>query len=433
MRHMRSNLPSTPLHPLYDYLSKIKAFRPNARLYLVNVIISGISMGVFRLLLNFYVLSLGFNEALLGRLITTSSLTSLIVALPVGYLADIIGRKRSLLAGGILTSLSIAGMVIWPLVPVFYVLNVVSGFAQSLWGITMSPFLMENSGEKERTYLFSIGLGLQTLSGFAGNWLGGYLPTWIGSQMDISPTGSTAYGSAIGIVALMFATGLIPLIFLRPQRQEGDERSIFAPIAYAAEHPGLLGKLVGPMLITSLGAGLVMPFMNVFFRSVHNQPDQVIGTLFAWGSLAMGLGLLIAPVLADRFGKIQVVVVTQGLSVPFLILLGFAPFFWVSAAAYYVRLALMNMSSPVYRTFVMERVEPSARAMVASLTTMAWSFGWAFSPSLSGSLQVQYGFSIPFLGTIILYIIAITMYWLFFWKDKPAPQDSPKPSTTTTL
>jgi MFS family permease len=428
---MKPKLPPLVTHPLRDYWSKIKAFRPNARLYLVNVVISGISMGIFRLLLNFYVLSLGFNEALLGRLITTSSLTSLIIALPAGYLADIIGRKRSLLTGGILTSLSIAGMVIWPLVPVFYALNVVRGFSQSLWSITMSPFLMENSGEEERTYLFSFGLGFQTLSGFVGNWIGGYLPSWIGTRMNISPTGSMAYGTSIAFVAMMFGAGLIPLFFLRTRRQEGDERTVFAPIAYAMEHPGLLGKLVGPMLITALGAGLVMPFMNVFFRNVYNQPDQVIGTLFAWGSLAMGLGLLIAPALADRFGKIQIVVLTQGLSIPFLIMLGFSPFFWMSAAAYYVRLTLMNMSSPVYETFVMEHVEPSARAMVASLTSMAWSFGWAFSPSISGSLQVKYGFSIPFLGTISLYTVAIFMYWLFFWKNK-APQGSSEPSTPIT-
>lgn len=413
---MRSKLLRSITHPIQDYLSKVKEFRPNARLYLVNVIITGLSMGIFRLLLNFYVLSLGFNEALLGRLITTSSLTSLIVALPVGYLADLLGRKRSLLAGGFLTSLSIAGMVIWPYIPVFYALNIVSGFSQSLWSITMSPFLMENSGEKERTYLFSFGLGLQTLSAFAGNWLGGYLPTWLGSRLQVSPTSSMAYGASIGMVAFMFLIGLIPLFFLRQRQQEGDERSIFAPVSYAMDHPGLLGKLVGPMFVTSLGAGLVMPFMNVFYRNVHGQSDQVIGTLFAWGSLAMGLGLLIAPALADRIGKIQVVVITQGLSIPFLILLGFSPVFWASAAAYYVRLTLMNMSSPVYETFVMEHVEPSARAMVASLTSMAWSFGWAFSPSISGALQVRYGFSLPFLGTISMYILAITLYWLFFWK-----------------
>jgi len=84
---MKFNIQTTVIKPLNDYVSKINLFQFNARLYLVNVIISGISLGVFRLLFNFYILSLGFNEVLIGRLITTSSLTALIVALPMGYLS----------------------------------------------------------------------------------------------------------------------------------------------------------------------------------------------------------------------------------------------------------------------------------------------------------------------------------------------------------
>jgi MFS family permease len=405
-----------------EYAARVRLFRPNARLYLVNVILTGVSMGVYRLLFNFYALSLGFDEALLGQLISVSSLTSLLAALPMGYLGDLLGRKRSLVLSSLLTSLSILGMVAFPSEPAFYILNVISGVAQSLAAITMAPFLMENSGDDERTYLFSFGQGLQMLSSFAGNWLGGYLPTWMGTWQNVSPTDSTAYAWSLVVVAGVFLSGILPLLFLRRNRMVGEARSVFAPIQYAAKEPKLLGQLIIPMLVTSIGAGLIMPFMNVFFRTVHNQPDPVIGTMFAWGSLAMGIGLLIAPPLAERFGKIQVVVVTQALSVPFLVLLGFSPWFWLSALSYYVRLALMNMSNPVYQTFVMERVEPEARATVASLTSMAWNFGWFLSPTISGYLQVNYGFGPPFMGTITLYIVAITMYWAFFWRGQGREQ-----------
>jgi MFS family permease len=99
----------------------------------------------------------------------------------------------------------------------------------------------------------------------------------------------------------------------------------------------------------------------------------------------------------------------------------------MSAGAYYVRLALMNMSGPVYQTFVMEHVEPSARATVASLVSMAWNFGWAFSPTISGYLQVQYGFGPAFLGTIILYTVSTIMYYAFFLcgKERQAPAPVP--------
>jgi MFS family permease len=412
-----------PLRVFGEYAAHVRSFKPNARLYLLNVIITGAVMGVFRLLFNFYVLSLGFDEALLGNLITTSSFVALLVALPMGYLADVIGRKSSLVASAVLLSLSILAMAVWQTENMFYAMNVVSGIAQSLAGVTMSPFLMENSEESERTYLFSFGQGLTMTMASVGSWIGGYLPTWIGAAQNASATSSLAYGNSIFIMGVGAALGVLPLVFIKSPRLERSQRAVFAPLQYAARNPVLLTKLILPMLLTSIGAGLIMPFMNVFFRVVHDQPDPVIGTLFAWGSLAMGIGLLIAPPLAERTGKIQLVVITQAISIPFLILLGFSPIFWIGAASYYIRLALMNMSSPVYQTFVMEHVEPSSRATVASLSSMAWNFGWAFSPTISGWLQVKYGFGLPFLGTIILYTIAVFMYWAFFWRrgEKPLP------------
>ncbi|WP_345309978.1 MFS transporter [Candidatus Villigracilis saccharophilus] len=425
MNNQRPKMNFNPSHLVNEYGMHIRAFKPNARMYLLNVIITGGVMGVFRLLFNFFVLSLGFNEAMLGNLITTSSFVALLAALPLGYLADMIGRKGSLIISGGLLSFSILAMAIWPSEEMFYAMNIVSGLAQSLAGVTMSPFLMENSDEKERTYLFSFGQGLQMTMASVGNWVGGYLPTWMGNAQNVTATSSTAYGNSIFIIGIGAAIAIIPLLSLASPKLEKSQRAVFAPFQYAAKNPLLLSKLILPMLLTSLGAGLIMPFMNVFFRVVHNQPDTVIGTLFAWGSLAMGVGLLIAPPLAERTGKIQLVVITQALSIPFLILLGFSPIVWVGAASYYIRLSLMNMSSPVYQTFIMEHVEPSARATVASLTSMAWNFGWAFSPTISGWLQVRYGFGPPFIGTIILYTISVFMYWAFFWKGNISAVTTP--------
>jgi MFS family permease len=418
----------TSTNLLREYASRIRAFKPNARLYLLNVVITGAAMGVFRLLFNFYVLSFGFDEALLGNLITASSFVALLVALPMGYLADVIGRKAALVISAAALGASILAMAIWQNESMFYAMNILAGSAQSLAGVTMSPFLMENSDEAERTYLFSFGQGLMMTMASVGSWIGGYLPTWIGTAQNTSPTSSLAYGNSILVIGLFAALGILPLLFIKSPTVARSQRPVFAPLQFATRHPALLTKFILPTLLTSLGAGLIMPFMNVFFRVVHDQPDPVIGTLFAWGSLAMGIGLLIAPPLAERTGKIQLVVITQGLSIPFLILLGFSPIFWIGAASYYVRLALMNMSTPVYQTFVMEHVEPSSRATVASLASMAWNFGWAFSPTISGWLQVKYGFGWPFAGTITLYIIAVVMYWAFFWR--PARKVIPAPATT---
>lgn len=387
-------------------------FQPNARLYLMTVLVTGIAMGVYRLIFNFYVLSMGYDEALLGKLITTNQFTALILALPMGFVVDRWGRKNGLMARSLLLAASVAGVALWPQVWVLYAMNVLFGVVQSLSAVIMSPFLMENSGEKERTYLFSFSSGLMMVSASIGNWLGGYLPSWMGSYHNVDPESSTAYAWSLASMAFVAFLGMIPVAILKVGKSENIARN-FDPLQVLREKPMLLAKLLLPSLIISVGAGLFMPFMNVFFREVHGQSDQVIGTLFAWGSLAMAAGLILAPAIAGRIGKIQLVVLSQGLSIPFMILLGFAPF-TISALAYYVRMALMNMSNPIYQTFVMEKVDVSERTTVASLTSMVWNSGRAFSPSISGWLQVNYGFTPVFVLSIILYTCAVPLYWLFF-------------------
>lgn len=405
------------------YIDRVRAFRPNARKYLISIMIFGAGFGVHRILFNFFLQSLGYDETLMGLLSTVSSLTVLISALPMGYLADSLGRKLSLILSGLVIGVSMLAMVLFPTVPMLIAMNILMGVGSSLGSVTSGPFLMENSGEVERTYLFSISSGLRMAAFSVGDWVGGYLPTWFSGIFDISPISSTAYAWSIGVAAVLVILAVLPRLLLKRNLLPFDERSIFAPLSYAKEHPGTLSKLLLPMFITSIGAGLIMPFMNIFFSKVHNQPDPVIGTMFAWGSLAMGVGLILAPALADRFGKIKVVVFTQALSIPFLVMLGFSPLFGFSALAYYIRLTLMNMSSPVYQTFVMEQVDSESRAMVASLNSMVHSFGRAFSPIISGWLQVRFGFGPPFLGTITLYIAAVVMYYFFFLRGREKRRD----------
>jgi uncharacterized membrane protein AbrB (regulator of aidB expression) len=60
---------------------------------------------------------------------------------------------------------------------------------------------------------------------------------------------------------------------------------------------------------------------------------------------------------------------------------------------------------------------------------MSWNFGWAFSPTISGWLQVRYGFGPPFLGTIILYILSVYLYWAFFWRGGRPQETAAVPAT----
>jgi MFS family permease len=400
-----------------EYRQRVSAFKPNARLFLSYVLISGLTMGVYRLLFNFYAVSLGFDLEILGKFISASSLSSLVFALPMGFVVDKIGRKKSLIVQSILIMGAIFVMAVWPSKTIFYLMNILIGLGSSVYSVALGPFLMENSDKAERPYLFSFSQGIQMAAMFAGNWVGGYLPLWIGNFRGVDETSSTAYGGAIMIVALVNIIGLIPLLRIEQKPKEHTDKRDFAPIKFIQENKKLVTKIFSPLLLTAIGAGMFVPFLNIYFRQVHNQSDGSIGALMAWGSLAMGLAFLIAPPISEKLGKLKMVVITQGLSIPFMLLLGFSPLFWVGALAYYVRMAMMNMSGPIYQNFVYEQIDEKSQATAASLYSIVWSFGWALSPSISGAWQVKYGFKLPFTVAIILYAIAISMYY-FFWLRK---------------
>lgn len=400
---------------LYAYLDRVRLFQRDARLYLFFTAAAGTAGGVFGLLFNFFILEQGLDEAFLGQMLSVNNFAALLAALPAGYLSDRLGRKRALLLAGVGSAVTVFLMILWPVPDVLLMLYGLAGAFQSLSYVTMAPFLMENSGETERTYLFSAGFGVQMLAVTAGYWIGGRLPGWLGD--------AAVYGPSLLFVAAVSLAALLPLLFIRTAAVE-KQTDHLSPLRYAGRQRGLLAKLILPLIITTLGAGLFVPFMNVFFRERFNSSDAFIGSLFAMGSLAMALGLLLAPVLADRYGSIKSVIITQTLSIPFMAMLGFAPWLWLSAGAYLARLVLMNMNIPVYQSFAMEQVREEARGTASAVLNIGYSFGYALSPAISGRLQVSTGFGPIFGLAIAAYIAAVGMYWYFFAR-KAAPPVAP--------
>ncbi|HAF48178.1 MAG TPA: hypothetical protein DCL08_02925, partial [Anaerolineaceae bacterium] len=109
------------------YIARVRAFSPNARKYLISIMIYGAGFGIHRILFNFFLRSLGYDETFMGLLSTVSSMSVLIAALPMGYLADILGRKLSLIISGLVIGASILLMVTAPSVPILIITNILMG------------------------------------------------------------------------------------------------------------------------------------------------------------------------------------------------------------------------------------------------------------------------------------------------------------------
>ena len=399
-----------------QYFLQLRSFSRNARFYLLSEVITGLSFSIYMLIFNLYVVARGYPRSFLGELQSLPNLIALFGAVPAGMLVDHIGRKRALLLANVGRTLASLGIVLAP-DPNWLRLSMITfGVSSSLWMVSASPFMMENSTEEERNALFSAHFGLTVLVGFFGTLVGGYLPTVFSDLLGVDMESTVAYGATLGVTVGLSALSLVPVVMIREQpRKVAIQVRSFLPWRNLS-NPGLAARIFVPNIVISMGAAILIPYMNLFFKETFAITDRTLGTIFAVSSVITGTATLASPLLAARWGRIRALVFAQLASIPFLLTIGFVPFLWIATLAYWARAALMNMGGPLYEAFAMEQVQARERATLSGLMGMSWNIGWTVGPYLSGYMQANpnIGFKPIFLITCSFYILAAILAKVFF-------------------
>jgi MFS family permease len=398
------------------YAQQLKSFSPNARHLLLATIVTGLSFSIYMLVFNLYIDARGYPRSFLGELQSMPNLIALFGALPAGVLVDRMGRKKALYISGIGWALAFAGIVVAPNAWWLRLSMITFGLSQSLRMVTTAPFMMENSTEEERDALFSASFGLQTLVGFAGTLVGGWLPTLFGNALAVDVESAPAYAATLAVAMLLAAAAIVPILFIKEKRPAADAAVRSVLPWRNLNNLRMAWRIFLPNIVISMGAAILIPYMNLFFKETYPISDKVLGTIFAVSSVVTGVATLAAPALAGRWGRIRSLVFTQLTSIPFLLLIGFSGVFWVSASAFWMRAALMNMGNPLYSAFAMQQFTERERATVSGLMGMSWNLGWTIGPYLSGYMQEHpdIGFKPIFIITCTLYIVAAVLEKRFF-------------------
>ncbi len=396
---------------LVRQIHRIAGLSRNAKLFLLTVSISALGNGIFMLLMNLFILARGNDEAFLGLLMSTMSLTALASSIPMGILVDRLGRKRAMIMGAFL---SIPGTLILVLSPVDWPLMVAAGLYGAGNAIFMAAgpaFMAENASWEERPTLFSLQSSLSLIMSFLGSFIGGSLPTLFSYMLRVHPESVTAYRSTLLTAEAIMAFALIPLLMI--EEKPVCKTAVAFPLRNFPFRRDVIALLI-PELIIAFGAGLLIPYLNIFFKQRFRIPDSLLGLIFAVSQLLTGIAAFLAPILAERLGKIRTVAFTQLTSLPFLLMLGFVPVLPVAIGAFWLRTMLMNMAGPLYTAFAMERVREEERGTVGAMIGVAYSVGQSIGPGISGFVQRNFGFPPLFLATGTTYLVAALLTLALF-------------------
>jgi MFS family permease len=457
---------------LRRYLISFSGFDRDARLFLLTTLVAGAAISLFWINFNLYLAALGLPASTIGLIATGGPLASAITAIPASLLSDRIGRRATLVGGTLLMAGAFAGLIFARGEFVLFLLAAMYGTGQQAFMVVQVPFLTERSRPDQRNEVFALQSAVMTGTSIGAALIGGAVAAIITQVAGIGPGSPDAYRALLVVMVVLAVLATLTLFLLRDDRRgrrpvrvlagarDEDTRTV-APAAPAAataqasrseastadpdtaalatparpavttifarfaarvgirvHDPGLFVRLLLPGFLIALGAGQVIPFLNLFVQRKFGLDLASINAVFAVTSFGTVLAILMQPALARRFGKIGSIVIVQGFSIPFIIVLGFSPILWTVVVAMAVRNSLMNAGNPILNAFAMERVQPGERALLAGTMSLLWSLGWViagpFYSVLQATLGFDLGYTVNFIVIIVLYSTATSLYWLWF-------------------
>ena len=414
---------------LARYLRGFTGFGRDARLFLLTTVVFGAALSLYWIDFNLYLESIGMDRPTIGWLLALSQLAGVVVALPASALSDRLGR-RTLMAAG----MALVALALFAFLPgrreLLFVGVVALGAGSQIVSVVQIPFIAENTLPEQRNHYFSVWSALGFLTSLLSAVVGGAVATALASHLGLTSP-SAPYQILLTGVAVLGVIAFATVYLLTADRPvlDKDRPRSGARFGLIVLDRKLFFRLLLPGFLTSLGAGQLIPFLNVFIQTKFGLNLASVNVVFAVTSLGTAIAILAQPALARKFGRIASIVLVQGASIPFLVVLGFSPILWTVVVALTVRNSLMNAGSPIFDAFAMERVSAAERATLAAGMTLLWSLGWTIAPLYYSQLQATLGFTagyaVDFVTIIVLYTVSTALLWSWFHSGDHAANDQP--------
>jgi MFS family permease len=222
-----------------------------------------------------------------------------------------------------------------------------------------------------------------------------------------------SYRIMFWVTIIMVLLSLFPLLLIREGPREAKKR-----IGFRISSWNVIGKFSLVNGLIGLGAGFFIPLLPLYLNLKFSASEASIGSLLAVSNAVTGIAYLVGPLLVRKFGSVGTVVLTEGSSVIPLLLMPLSPNFTIAAVLYATRATLMNMSSPIFTTYLMESFSDEERASASSITQIAWNGMNGISTIASGRIMTA-SIDTPVYICGVLYSLSALMFYVFFKKRHP--------------
>lgn len=418
---------------LNEWKSQLMEYSRNIRLFFVFNLVWNLGLGMFGLVYNLYIRSLGYDQTMVGHLVGVTAIASALILIPAGILNDRYGPKRLVTIGlfGVVAAYGARCVLVTEqgLIATAFL----GGLAAAVVSATILPFMANNSTPRQRVHLFSFNMALVMIANVIGNMLGGGLSDLFQQAFGLSEAAALRTTLLLGVGTA--ALGLIPVLLYagEPGRRDPDAavQQSRRPSGwrwgnYDAKQRSSL-KVIGLFamlgLLSSTAGGMIIPYLNVYFEDRFDVSTTTIGFIVSLGQGATALAFLLGPSIARRMGEARAVVALQLSSIPFMLLTAYTMNFYLASVGYLFRQSLMNAANPFYNSIKMKYVDRSMRGLASSSGEAMFNLGWFLASPVSTGLVAHYGsyygYAYAFTITAVVYTLISILFYSFFVVKNP--------------
>lgn len=362
-----------------------------------------VGLGFYQVAIAVFLPLEGISVTDLGVMLTTLGLTAVVFSIPFAVLSDRYGRKPLMVTGALLSAFVTLAPGVTSNILLLEMSAFVGGIGEAMFLSTWNAYLADTTEESVRPAAYSLSFVTFTISYGIGGFLPGLFPYFPQNLLEAHRIAFVASG------ALSVLTPLSMFLWAVNKKPESSRRGILP-----RKSLGIIVKFSTTNLMIGLGAGLIIPLIPTWFYLRFNETDVFSGPLLAASGIVMGLAATLSPGIAKRTGVVRGIVVTQLLSTIFLLAIPFSPNPFVAAPLYVIRSVLMNMSSPLGDTFLMNLIAQDERATASAFNVVVWRLPNAASTVFGASLLNSGDLSLPFYLCTVLYVASITIFYTIF-------------------
>tara|TARA_B100000029_G_scaffold173224_1_gene169737 strand:+ start:62 stop:1081 length:1020 start_codon:yes stop_codon:yes gene_type:complete len=308
-----------------------------------------------------------------------------------------------------------------------------------LWGIGMMlmrvcslPFIIRHTTNDNSTEALSLSASTWSLSTMVSGLIISGLD--LISKIKLSP--ELIKLDEYGILWAITLIGSLSYVFTSKINEDADFNRGKRPGIFSLHKTydwSMIFKAISPLILISIGAGLTIPFVNLFFNSVFHFNSSNFSFLSSITAMLVFTFSLLVPTLRKKYGYWMTIVFVQTLAILCLVIMSLTEIYAsypyaviIAVAAYIFRQPLMHMAHPASNELMMNYVGKNNQELISALSSSLWSASWFISAKLFEWLRLlDFRYYEIFLITAFLYILGVILYVFLIKEYENNQKNSP--------